>query len=189
MVIFLPILVMLMMACNLASGTGTQAPGSTPQGGGNQPGQPGGVPQPGGTPPANPVSINDGLGSLNSYQMTVIIKSTGPDPSQSSTTTADTQHSKDADATLTHLNMSIVKKGGGIQALPIPTPTRSEMINAPARVPIGPGAARPIPGGNARPGQEYDRITPLIQNPLSWLKKQSTTFPPTISPLRLQGLG
>ncbi|HEY5156402.1 MAG TPA: hypothetical protein VII93_00360 [Anaerolineales bacterium] len=113
MVIFLSILVMLVMACSLVTSTGNtpqapgstaQAPGNTPQGNGNQPG---------GTPPANPVSINDGLGSLNSYQMTVIIKSIGPDPAQSSTTTVETQHSKDTDASYTHLNMSVIAKGGG----------------------------------------------------------------------------
>ena len=112
MVIFLSLLVMVTLACNLSGGPTSQAPGSTPQGGGNQPGNTP-PPQPAGTPPANPVSINEGLGSLNSYQMTVIVKSTGPDPAQSSTTTVETQHSKDSDATYTHLNMSVVKKGGG----------------------------------------------------------------------------
>jgi hypothetical protein len=117
---FLSILVVLAMACNLGTNTAKtpQAPGNNPGGGGNQPGenQPGAnlpseTPQKAGTPPANPVSINDGLGSLNSYQMTVLFKSIGPDPSQSSTTMVEVQHSKDADATLTHLNMSILKKG------------------------------------------------------------------------------
>jgi archaellum component FlaG (FlaF/FlaG flagellin family) len=114
-VIFLPILVMLAMACNLTTNAGTspQVPGNTPQAGGNQPGgdQPGGAPQKVGTPSADPVSINEGLASLNSYQMTVLIKSIGPDPSQSSNTTIDVQHSKDADATLTHLIMEVIKKG------------------------------------------------------------------------------
>ncbi len=114
-VIFLPILVMLAMACNLTTNAGPspQVPGNTPQAGGNQPGgdQPGGAPQKVGTPSADPVSINEGLASLNSYQMTVIIKSIGPDPSQSSNTTIDVQHSKDADATLTHLIMEVINKG------------------------------------------------------------------------------
>jgi hypothetical protein len=121
MVIFLSILVLLLMACNLATGAGTtpqapgnvpQAPGSTPESGGDQPAQPGGNPQPAGTPPANPVSINDGLGSLNSYQMTVLFKSVGPDPAESSTITFEIRHSKDADATHTNLNMSNVKADG-----------------------------------------------------------------------------
>jgi hypothetical protein len=113
-VIILPILVMLAMACNLTSNTSTtpQAPGNAPQGDENQPGgdQPAGN-QPVGTPPANPVSINDGLGSLNSYQMTVIFKTIGPDPSQSSSTTLEIQHSKDADATFTHINTSSLDVG------------------------------------------------------------------------------
>jgi hypothetical protein len=117
MVIFLPILVMLTMACNLLSGTGNstpQAPGNPSQGGGDQGGgkQPSGIGQPAGTPPANPVTMNEGLGSLNSYQMTIIFKSVGPDPAQSSTTTVDVQRSKDTDASLTHLLMTSVKKAG-----------------------------------------------------------------------------
>jgi len=106
----LSILVVLAMACSLISNTGgtPQEPGSTPQGGGNQPGL---VPQKIRTPPSNPVSINEGLASLNSYQMTVLIKSIGPDPAESSTTTVNAQHSTDPEATLTRLNMSVVKKG------------------------------------------------------------------------------
>ncbi len=104
MVIFLSLLVMVTLACNLSAVPTSQAPGSTPQGNGNQPV---------GTPPANPVSINDGLGSLNSYQMTVVFKSIGPDPAQSSTITMETQHSKDTNASYTHLNISVVNKGGG----------------------------------------------------------------------------
>jgi hypothetical protein len=104
--IFLPFLVMLAVACSLVNGTGNnpQGPVSTPHGTGNQPA---------GTPPANPVSINEGLGSLNSYQMTVIIKSIGPDPAQSSTTTVETQYSKDTDASYTHINMTAVDTGDG----------------------------------------------------------------------------
>lgn len=110
LVIFLSILVLTMMACNLAGGTGNtpQVSGSTSQPNGNQPTSN----KPAGTPPANPVSINDGLGSLNSYQMTVIIKSIGPDPAQSSTTTIETQRSKDLDASYTHLTMSVVSAAG-----------------------------------------------------------------------------
>lgn len=110
-VLFLSILVLLMVACNLAGGTGNtpQAQGTTPQGNRNQ--ATGNVPV--GTPPAAPVSINDGLGSLNSYQMTVIIKSIGPDPAQSSTTTIETQRSNDLNASYTHLTMSAIDATGG----------------------------------------------------------------------------
>jgi hypothetical protein len=94
---FISILVLLMLACNLASTGSTQpAPnsnsqpsGGTPQAGGNQPS---GNSQPAGTPPADPVSINNGLGSLNSYQMAIRF----------------TSHSKDLDATLTHYTMTSV---------------------------------------------------------------------------------
>jgi hypothetical protein len=108
--VFLSILFSLMMACNLTAGTGNtpQAQGTTPQGNANQP--TGIIPV--GTPPADPVSINDGLGSLNSYQMTVSFKSTGPDPAQSSTITIETQHSKDLGATYTHLMSSGVDSTG-----------------------------------------------------------------------------
>ncbi|HEX7619861.1 MAG TPA: hypothetical protein VF359_01535 [Anaerolineales bacterium] len=103
--LFLSILVLLATACSLVTGTGTTplAPASTSQGNGNQPV---------GTPPANPVSINDGLGSLNSYQMTVKFISTGPDPAQSSTTIIETQHSKDTNASYTHLNITVVDSAG-----------------------------------------------------------------------------
>ncbi len=109
--LFLSILVLLMMACNLTAGAGNtpQVQGTTPQGNENQ--ATGNVPV--GTPPANPVSINDGLGSLNSYQMTVTINSIGPDPAQSSTTTIETQRSKDQDASYTHIKMSAIDPTGG----------------------------------------------------------------------------
>jgi hypothetical protein len=110
-VIFLVILFMVAVACNLGTGTSNtpKAPGTTPQGNGVQP--PGNIPTT--TPPANPVSINDGLGSLNSYQMTVTIKSTGPDPAQSSSTIIETQHDKDLSASYTHITMTVVDVTGG----------------------------------------------------------------------------
>ena len=95
------ILIVLMMACSLSSKTGT-----TPQA---QPGLPG----LNSSPDPNPVSINEGLGSLNSYQMTITIASTGPDPSQSSNTTVETQRSKENDATYTHMTMTSIPAGGG----------------------------------------------------------------------------
>jgi hypothetical protein len=106
-VIFLSFLVILMLACGLATNTGT---GTTPQ---KKPGNIFANPTASPTIDPNPVSINDGLGSLNSYQLTVMFKSTGPDPTQSSTITEVTQRSRDTDAAYTQFNMSIVKKGGG----------------------------------------------------------------------------
>ncbi len=110
--IFLSLLIMVTLACSLSGSPTSQAPGSPPPGNGNQPGY---TPtsQPNGTPSANPVSINDGLSSLNSYQMTVNYKSTGPDPSESSTMVVEMQRSQDQDARYTHINQSTVKKGGG----------------------------------------------------------------------------
>ena len=104
MMIGLSLLVMVMLACSLSGSPTAQAPGGNPQGNGNEPGA---------TPPANPVNINEGLASLNSYQMTIIFNSTGPDPSQSNVTTVEMQRSKDTDASLTHFTISAVKKGGG----------------------------------------------------------------------------
>jgi hypothetical protein len=118
----LSMLVMLAMACNLMTTTGTnpQTPGSTPQAGGNQPAgnqpagnQPGGTLQPSGTPDPDPVNINEGLTSLNSYQMVITIASSGPDPSQSSKMTIESHHSQDQDAFYTKMSNTSVEKGGG----------------------------------------------------------------------------
>jgi len=106
-VAFLSLLVSLMLACGLASKTGTGT-GNTPQK------QPGGIfSSPTATTDPEPVSINDGLGSLNSYVMSVQFNSTGPDPSQSSTTTLEVKRSHDKDASVTHLDISSIPKGGG----------------------------------------------------------------------------
>ena len=110
MVIFLSLLVMVMLACNLSSGTTPQAPGSTPQGNGNKPN---------GTPPADPVSISEGLASLNSYQMTTTITSIGPKPGDSSTIVIESQRSKEQGASYTHMTQTAVKEG-------VDTPTISE---------------------------------------------------------------
>jgi hypothetical protein len=107
--ILIALFVFLTLACSLSGVPVIQAPGNTPQGNGNEPPSP----QSEGTPPANPVSINDGLSSLNSYQMTISIKSVGPDPAQSSTFIVDTQHSQDQDATYTKINQSSVPSDGG----------------------------------------------------------------------------
>jgi hypothetical protein len=102
MVIFLSLLVMVMLACNLSSSPTAQAPGNTPQGNGNQPV---------GTPPANPVNISEGLASLNSYRITITIISRGPTPEDSSTTVIETQRSQEQDSRYTHITQTTVKKG------------------------------------------------------------------------------
>lgn len=104
MVIFLSLLVMVMLACNLSSSPTPQVSGSTPQGNGNGN-------QPVGTPLANPISISEGLASLNSYRITITIISRGPTPEDSSTTVIETQRSKEQDARYTHMTQTTVKKG------------------------------------------------------------------------------
>jgi len=113
MLVFLVVLALMALGCNLGSSGASSPPPPAivvPQGGGEEPTA---TPAPVGTPPADPVSMNEGLGSLNSYQMTILFKTIGPDPSQSSTTTIDTQRSTETKATYTHLNMVTVPKGGG----------------------------------------------------------------------------
>jgi hypothetical protein len=110
------ILVLMLLACNLtgvggtqpAPGSNTPAPGETSQPVSNPPG---GQPQPAGTPQANPVSINNGLGSLNSYVMQVQFKASGSAASDTSTIIVETSHSKDLDATLTHYSMTSIPEG------------------------------------------------------------------------------
>jgi len=103
-VIFLAFLAVLGLACNLLSSGGKTPPPASQgvPGGGSQPVD---TDAPAGTPPAEPVSINDGLGSLNSYQMAVMIHMVGPDLLDSNTVTITVQHSKDLDATYTHYEM------------------------------------------------------------------------------------
>jgi hypothetical protein len=97
----LSLLIMLMMACSLSAGPTQQATSEAA-----------GTPTP--TPPPDPVpiSFNDGLTSLNSYQMAITFKSAGPDPTQSSTTDIESQRSSDTDASITHLTSTIVSTGG-----------------------------------------------------------------------------
>jgi hypothetical protein len=104
----LSLLVMLMLACSLSATPG-------PDGGASPTAQATtevtSTPTP--TPPPDPVpvSFNDGLASLNSYQMTVTFKSVGPDPEKSSTTTIETGRSSDPDASVTHYTSTAVDPG------------------------------------------------------------------------------
>jgi len=112
MVLFLSLLVMLALACNLGSSPTSPVPVNTPEGNGNQSGN-ASTPKTVATPPANPVSINEGLTSLNSYQMTVNYLSTGPAPSQSSAIVMKMKRSQDKDARYLQITQSTVKPGGG----------------------------------------------------------------------------
>ena len=104
----LPLLVMIAVACSITSKTGSSP---TPLQAGDTPAvsiNPTQVP-----PDPVPISINDGLNSLNSYQMTVSIKSIGPDPTESSATTIQRQRSNDSNASYSHFNTTSTPKGGG----------------------------------------------------------------------------
>jgi hypothetical protein len=159
MALILSLLVMLALACNLSSIPTSQAPGNTPQGNGSQS-------QPGGTPPANPVGLNEGLASLNSYQMNINYKSTGPDPSESSTMLVEMQRSTDQDARYTHYTESSVKAGGGK-----PSTTESSIYQIGNDQCNGSGAdwtwTTQLPNQTEMNGlvQNMISLTPLIDNP------------------------
>jgi hypothetical protein len=66
------------------------------------------------TPPNPvPVSFNDGLASLNSYVMTIIVRSVGPNPAQSNSTQIVNTRSNDADASYTQITSAVVPADGG----------------------------------------------------------------------------
>jgi len=94
------LLVVLMMACNLTANTGDNPTNQGPIVGQNTAHDP------------VPVSINDGLLSLNSYEMTVIFNSSGPDPMQSSTTSIQRRRSNESNASFTSINIFVVSAGG-----------------------------------------------------------------------------
>ena len=96
LIVVVSLLVMLMMACSLT---------------GNAAGNPADKGLQGHDPV--PVSLNDGLASLNSYQMTVVFSFVGPDPTQSSKTTIQRQRSTEPNASLTSINTAVIGKGGG----------------------------------------------------------------------------
>ena len=104
-IIVVSLLVLLIIACSLSGNTG-----------GNPPDQeslvdenPTEIP----TPNPVPVSVNEGLASLNSYEMTVTFNSVGPDPAQSSTTTIKRQRSNDTNASSTSINSEVVSPEEG----------------------------------------------------------------------------
>jgi hypothetical protein len=191
---FLSILVMLMLACNLASagsptqapGSTSQAPGDTPQGGGNQPG---GILQPAGTPDADPVSINNGLASLNSYLMTVSFKSVDPDPTKSSTITVATEHSKGT-ATHTHYTMAGVSVGGGD-----PQTSESDMYDIGNERCSGSGEDWTWTSSTPEQAEILDLfksmlgLTPLIDNPTFVAEETVNGIPSNHFTFKAPGLG
>jgi hypothetical protein len=104
-IIVVSLLVMLMVACSLTTNTGGNPPTQAP------------VADETATPDPVPVSLNDGLASLNSYEMTVKFNSVGPDPTQSSTTSIQRQRSNDTNSSSTSINMSVISAGGGDPAI------------------------------------------------------------------------
>ena len=106
----LSILVVMTLACNLSGNStpASQGAGATPQGGGNQPPS---IFLAKGTPESKPVNLNEGLASLNSYQMVIKISGAGPDPADTTSLMLESQHSQDNDAYLTKISNNSTKKG------------------------------------------------------------------------------
>jgi len=100
MIIPVSLLVMLTLACSL-----TPAISGTPT-------DQGSIVDKGNSPDPIPVSLNEGLASLNSYQMTVIFNSIGPNPAQSSTTNIQRQRSNDTNASSTSIKTTSIKTVG-----------------------------------------------------------------------------
>lgn len=125
-VIFLSILIILMMACSLPSiNTGNDGEDSDDgvvvekeidEEGGDD-----GVVDEDDTdppdllpkgPPTEPISINEGLASLNSYQLLYSINLVGPTPNQKSSYMVESQRAIDSDASSTHILSSSVAVDG-----------------------------------------------------------------------------
>jgi hypothetical protein len=104
-IMLVSLLVMLMMACNFTSNIGGNPTSQGPVGNGNNTHNP------------VPVSFNEGLTSLNSYEMTVKFSSVGPDPAQSSTTSIQRKRSNDTNASSTAINTTVISAGGGDPAI------------------------------------------------------------------------
>jgi hypothetical protein len=104
-ILLVSLLVMLIMACSFTSNTGGTPSAQGPASSGNSSHDP------------VPVSLNDGLASLNSYDMTVKFSSAGPDPTQSTTITIQRQRSNDNNASSTAINTTVISAGGGDPAI------------------------------------------------------------------------
>jgi hypothetical protein len=107
------LLVLLVMACNLGTNTAGTTPTQVPAGGdetvipSEEP-----VVEEAAPPDPDPVAINDGLNSLDSYEMTVMFHSVGPDPAKSSTITIQRQRSNDDNASLTSIHSTATSPEG-----------------------------------------------------------------------------
>jgi hypothetical protein len=103
MMILASLVVLLMIACSLSGNTGGNSPSQEPTK----------EETPTSTPNPVPVSLNEGLASLNSYEMTAAFNSVGPDPVQSSTTSMERQRSNDTNASSTSIHSEVVGAEGG----------------------------------------------------------------------------
>ena len=190
MFLILSLFVLLALACNLSTVSPTQSPGGAPQGNGNPSGGNPSNPQPGKTPPANPVSINEGLTSLNSYQMTINYKSTGPDPAESSIMTVEMQRSQDQDARFTHFTQSSVKKGDAK-----PSTSDSNIYQIGNDECDGSGSdwtwATQLPNQTEMNGlvQNMISLTPLIDNPTFVAAETVNGIPSNHFTFKISGIG
>ena len=105
------ILVLMLLSCTLtnkSTGNGpTQTGGSPTQSNGSSPTQ-----EPTSPPDPVPVAINEGLTSLNSYEMAVQINSSNPDPTKNNVTEIHRQHASNPDSSLTQIIISGTDEDG-----------------------------------------------------------------------------
>jgi hypothetical protein len=97
------LVVLLMIACSLTGNAGGNLPSQEPTKGETLTS----------TPNPVPVSLNEGLASLNSYEMTAAFNSVGPDPAQSNKTSIERQRSNDTNASSTSIHSEVVDAEGG----------------------------------------------------------------------------
>jgi hypothetical protein len=117
LIVFIGLLMLTALACNLTAGSDTNAPAAQP--GEAVQAQPGQQSQPAGCPdcpecpacptpepapiPSTPVMINEGLASLDSYVFIISMKSTGSNPVDMSEVVNETRRVNDQSATYTRM--------------------------------------------------------------------------------------
>ncbi len=106
------LLILMALACNSVSSpaTGGTPNSASPSAGQTHP-QSTPTPLPTSTPPALPVSLNDALGSLNSFEIAVTFNTSGPGANQSSSITNTTDYSQEQDARHIQLISSVTSAG------------------------------------------------------------------------------
>jgi hypothetical protein len=182
MIVVVSLLVMLMMACSLTPNTG----GSPTNQGPVQPGGNGNT-----TPDSVPVSLNDGLASLNSYDMTVIFGSVGPNPAQSSTTTIHRQRSNDTNASSTSINMTVTSPDEAEPAISDTTIHQIGNDQCSGSDTDGWSWSSSTPAEAEMQGLIYGMIglTPLIDNPVFVAAETVNGIPANHFTFQVSGLG